>query len=196
MQAIWEYIPSIMCITSSVSSFLAPMLWFGSFCDLVVGPFITWMICWEIQTDEQNCDWIYWFNCYIFDLFHSYSWGPKTFKTNGLHRNPVMNVLLPLNLLIESPLLKLLAVTIALSLFFFFLFLPESASSSCFGGSRTKTNGFSDVTWSRSWLREWWLIANLTYRGCPITPEIWSMVILWIEYLKLNLGLKYYQDVT
>ena len=129
-------------------------------------------------------------------FFHSYSWGPKTFKTNGLHRNPVMNVLLPLNLLIESPLPKLLAVTIALSLFFFFLFLPESASSSCFGGSRTKTNGFSDVTWSRSWLREWWLIANLTYRGCPITPEIWSMVILWIEYLKLNLGLKYYQDVT
>ena len=125
--------------------FLAPMLWFGSFCDLVVGPFITWMIVvGKSKLMNRIVTGYIGFNCYIFDLFHSYSWGPKTFKTNGLHRNPVMNVLLPLNLLIESPLLKLLAVTICFVLILpFSVFLPESASSSCFGGSRTKTYGFS-----------------------------------------------------
>ena len=96
----------------------------------------------EIQTDEQNCDWIYWFNCYIFDLFHSYSWGPKTFKTNGLHRNPVMNVLLPLNLLIESPLLKLLAVTIALSLILLFPLLARISFVILFWGLKDKNQWF------------------------------------------------------
>ena len=143
--------------------------------DLVIGPVV---ICWYIidlldnpglMTNDENCVLIWLSHLWPLQClsFLKLKLGAKQIQNIRLHRNPVMNVLLPLNLLMQSPLPKLLAVTTDLSLFFFFRFLPESASSS-FGGSRTKTNDFSDFTWSRSWLREWWLIANLTYRGCQI----------------------------
>ena len=176
---------SIISITSSVSHFFAvpePMLWFGVVRFLWFGCYT--LCCLNGRTEHWRTErWMdILFNSYVLDLHHTYSRRPKRFKTTGLHRNPVVNVVLPLNLLMQRPLPKLLAVTNPLSLLFFFLFLPSFSSSSCFWGSRTKTNGFSDVTWVRSWFREWWLIANLTYRDCHITPEIWWMDIFWITF--------------
>ena len=50
-------------------------------------------------------------------------------KPSSLQRNPTTNVLMPLNLLMDSPFPKLFMVTVDLFFFFFFFFSPSSPSS-------------------------------------------------------------------